>query len=110
MNQHPNQTDGIVIDQLSLTSPIPVKPHVTSTRWLSLFFNTLLVCYSTALIVQVLTFVPLTLPTLAQLPKVAAVIIIGVGVWLHWLRRSGTSHGQLPALTLAFAIGLLVGL
>lgn len=87
-----------------------VEPRVSSHGWLSLLFKTLMVCYSTALFVQVLTFVPLTLPALVQLPKLAAVIIIGVGVWLRWLRSSGKSHGQLPALTLAFAVGLLVGL
>lgn len=105
-----DKPDAIVIDLPNDTYQRPVEPYVSDRRWLSLLFNSLITCYTTALCIQVLTFIPLTLPALTQLPKIAAVIIVGVGVWLHCLRRSGQSHGQLPALTLAFAIGLLVGL
>ncbi|AUT00360.1 hypothetical protein CLI64_08150 [Nostoc sp. CENA543] len=93
----------IVIDLPTETYQRPVEPKVSDKRWLSLLFNSLITCYSTALCVQVLTFIPLTLPALTQLPKIAAVIIMGVGAWLAYRR-------QLPALTLSFAIGLLVGL
>lgn len=105
-----HKPDAIVIDLPDNTYQRPVEPHVSNRQWLSLFFNALLVCYTTALCVQVLTFIPLKLPALVQLPKVAAVIIIGVGAWLSWQRRNGLNGHRLPALTLAFAIGLLVGL
>lgn len=100
---------GIIIDLPEQGYQQRIEPTQTDRRWLSLLFSALLVCYVTAVCVQLLSFIPLTLPAMAQLPKVAGVVIISVGVWLAWLRRRGGGI-YLPVLTLSFAIGLLVGL
>jgi hypothetical protein len=100
----------IIIDLPANTyQPVVTPPKVSNHNWLTLVFNSLLVCYSTALIIQTLSFIPLVLPSVVQLPKVAAVVIVGVGMWLGWQRRNGF-YQPLSILVLSFAIGLLVGL
>ncbi|AUB42917.1 hypothetical protein COO91_09068 [Nostoc flagelliforme CCNUN1] len=89
-----------------------IEPANTKPTWLDVTFNSLITLYSTALLTQLLTAIPLTSPLTSQFVPIAGTLILAVlTVGFILGRKGGLVNLPINVLVvpLSAALGILAG-